>query len=324
LLIVAGALLIVVGLIGGGSVGGAMWLTGRRPRAPRPLVVATPDPPLGNAPVSGGRLEMPDVVGLTEAEAREALLDVGLDPAAIKVAPRAYAGQPGRVVVQDPVRRTPAPTAATLSISAPTKVPKLRGTPVAAARATLQELGVQAVENRVYAADVPADQVVGTDPPADAPLAITKVTVQVSAPPASLFAAELRGVQSDCAKGDAAVNGTSHANSLVCSVSTGSPDVNDYSVGRHADRFEATIGISDSSEPTCVVRFTVTGDGTPLGSFDVPFGQSKAVGVVTSGRLRVALTAATLRPADRSCSAVWGEGRFVGSPKAIDELSANP
>lgn len=324
-LIVLGPILLVVGLSLVGSVIGSGILVRSRPRSPAPnQLQLTEDAALSDPQAAVTDNQMPDLIGLTESEAREALLDIGLGPSVVAVEQKPYAGQAARVITQQPVRRTPNPAKATVVLSTAVAMPNLRGVPIDTARRTLGDLGVQVLEQRVYDAAVPQDQVVATEPAAGMPLSDTRATVRVSSPPESIFLSSLDAVESDCSKSKVVVNGTPFDEALTCSVYQGSASTNDYAVGRHADRLEATVGIDDTSDPRCAARFTVLADGAPVANVEARFGAPKPLNVTVTGRLRVAIVATSLVQTDRSCSAVWANARLVAARAGIEALTVKP
>lgn len=146
-------------------------------------------------------VEVPDMVGLDEADARAALADAGLDLRVRAEMPHPEAPE-GAIVAQSPLpgqyARPGAPVEVTLSEGARRRtVPDLRGLSGRQARIVLERLGFSASVDTA-SSDVGRGRVVGTRPEAGSDRALpSEVTVVVSRGPEVSDVPELVGVHVD-------------------------------------------------------------------------------------------------------------------------------
>lgn len=146
-------------------------------------------------------VEVPDMVGLDEADARAALADAGLDLRVRAEMPHPEAPE-GAIVAQSPLpgqyARPGAPVEVTLSEGPRRRtVPDLRGLSGRQARIVLERLGFSASVDTA-SSDVERGRVVGTRPEAGSDRALpSEVTVVVSRGPEVSDVPELVGVHVD-------------------------------------------------------------------------------------------------------------------------------
>jgi hypothetical protein len=129
---------------------------------------AAPEPVLIAVPEYGQRagVLMPDVRGLNQAEARQALSDAGVPGEIVAVEERPAAGVPGVVIQQTPVQGVSIDNAAQvlLVVSTPAVVPDVVGLTPAEGASELMGMGVRVNQVRVYAPGAQIGRIVSTVP----------------------------------------------------------------------------------------------------------------------------------------------------------------
>lgn len=260
---------------------------------------------------------MPDVRGLTEPQARQALADHGIPGAAVTVNRRPHLANEGIVVAQDPIAGTAGPTKVVLSLPEKAYMPKLAGTPEAQARATLQELGAEVSLIREYEASAVVGSVLRSTP-AEGKAVTEEVTLVVAAPPASVALSDIDSSGS-CSGGNAAINGTAFTMSTNCSAYTdGNETV--WLLNRRVAELTATIGVEDHSDPKARIRITITGDGKRLYRRDVHYGASHALSVKLRGVLRLVISVTRQDSGSDSANLALGDGALLGAQPDLDKL----
>lgn len=313
--IVAGAVLLVVGIFGAGF--GIGWATHGLVGPP-----ALPDTTVNviSAPTAGPESDtaLPDVRGLLLVDAQQALADTGLSPENIEVVSSPSAQPEGTITRQDPIGGTIAVSAVTLYVSVPGVVPEVIGTSTVTAVQTFIDLGVRVVQRQIYDPAVVEGTVIGVDPPAGSPLP-TQVTLTVSGPASSVYLSALEPAESRCSAGEADINGMPFAFSVICSAGR-QESTQVYLLDRRSSGMEGVIGIVDQSEPGYAADVTIVGDGQVLFTASVGYGQSVPFSVRTVGVLRLELRVSSPTP-DSSGRVALGDARVIGGPDDIAVLA---
>jgi PASTA domain/NPCBM/NEW2 domain len=310
---------VLAGIFAGGTAFG-WWAADRYGDRSAPAVGINPG---GSVVAAGNGAVVPDVRGLTASEAKQVLTDLGLGVAEVNVRQAPSVGVPGRVVAQEPPAGQPVTATVTLVVAAPAVIPAVVGQPVAQVSRDLEQLGAQVVVQRVYRPQATVDTVLSVSPDVGQP-ATGNVVLTVASPPAAINLSDLRPVKGGCSNDDSVnINGTEYRHSLRCAAYRTANEV-EYLLNRRTARLEAVLGQGDSTTPGRVVRFEILGDGRPLASGDLGYGQSQSVGVSTDGVLRLTLrvTVLNLAPTDSaSVPAVFGAIRVIGGPSDVVSLT---
>lgn len=167
--------------------------------APSPRSAA----PSASTPDTGAEVTVPDVAGRTVEEATALLVGSGLRVLGSTERSHEVVAA-GLVVASDPPRGASVPpdTAVTLEVStgpAPTDVPVLEGLSLARAREVLARAGLELGELQREDSNQPADEVLGSDPPAGTPVQRGTVVALVLAS-GSQSVPDVRGVPLDRAR----------------------------------------------------------------------------------------------------------------------------
>ncbi|GAB3198059.1 hypothetical protein GCM10027261_24630 [Geodermatophilus arenarius] len=314
-LAVGGVVLLLLGVLVLGA--GIGWTTHAAVDRPdlADTTVQVVDAPTDDA---GTAAEVPDVRGLALVDARQALADAGLDPAALSTVDTPSALPAGSVVRQDPVGGSPGAGPVTLYVAVSGTVPALVATDGDAAVATLTELGVAARVVRTYDPAVAEGTVLALDPPAGSPLP-KELQLTVAGPPSSVFLTDL-DAEGGCGIGEAASNGTTYGHALSCSAGS-SPRRTTYLLDRLGTTVEGTVGVLDRGDAGFTGSVVVRGDGRELFRADVRFGAATPFAVPVGGVLQ--LTVEVVATSTTSGTVVLGDPRVVGAPDAIDTLAGS-
>jgi hypothetical protein len=284
----------------------------------RPVQVYAPET------VVSGRV--PNVVGLTEEDARRVLSDAGVELSSVSSRNVAYVG-PSDLVV----RQTPASGAQIgdgefqLDVSTPARMPELGGSSEADARAALSELGARIAVVDQYQPGAAEGTVLSTDPPAGEEIA-DRATLHVAEPLSSVFLTQLTPAASSCRSGEEAVlHGESEEEAIVCQPPPGAnPRSVTYALGGEMESFRAKLGLDDEDDAETPVDFRIYVDGQPVFSRRLEFGDVLPVDVPLLGKLQLRLEASavgTAAPGASPVGAVFGEPQLVGSRSAVDRIS---
>lgn len=281
----------------------------------RPVQVYAPET------VTVGRI--PNVVGLTEEEARRTLSDAGIALSAVSRREMPYVGPADLVVEQSPAAGQPVGGKIELAVSTPALMPDLNGESEAEAREALSALGARISIVNEYRPGTAEGTVLSTDPPVGEPIA-DKATLSVAEPLSSIFLTQLSPEAATCRTGEeSVVAGTAYTEAIVCQPELGAkPRSVTYLLGGQVESFHAAVGLDDGGDSSTPVQVSVIVDGEPAFTRRLEFGDSLPVEVPVLGKFQLTLEAAALgAPRSLPVSAVFAEPRLLGSRSAVDLLS---
>lgn len=307
--------LVAVGCAALGLVGGLLIGTLMPGNSQPTLVQVTVLPQTGAA----GQTEivMPDVRGLTEPQARQALADHGIPNSAVTINRRPHLANEGIVVAQDPIAGTAGPTKVILSLPEKALMPKLAGVVEARARTTLQEQGAEVSIVREYEGSAEVGTVLRSSPTEGEPVT-EEVTLVIAAPPASVALGEIESSGS-CSRGSAAINGTEFATATTCSAYSGGSEAV-WLLNRRVAQLTATVGVEDHSDPKATVRLTVTGDGKRLYRREFTYGTDQPLNIKLKGVLRLVIAITRTDPGSGSSTFALGDAALLGAQADLDTL----
>ena len=322
---VEGAVLVLAGVLGVGGVGG--WYLRDRMVEPAQAPLITVERPVAAVNVPDSSVASPNVLGLKPDNARQVLVDAGVPAADIITTEVPAAGEPGRVVSQNPQSGIPVTGKVTLGISTPAVVPKLAGSASDDARIQLADLGARVSVIALFVDGTPEGTVISSEPAEGAPLG-PDIKLVVAAAPSSVFLEQLKPMSGGCSTVEVQVNGAVLPSSLSCSPSSLSsgttanePEEVTYLLNRRIGRFEATLGQDDKATPGAVLKVVVRLDGKVLNETTVAHGESKAIAVPTAGGLQLSLELSTVaNSTPKSAQVILGSARLVGGPDDINAL----
>lgn len=296
------------------------WLSSDRVEvvADRPVEVFAPET------VIAGRV--PNVVGLSEDDARRALSDAGVDLEAVTARSVPYVGPADLVVQQEPPSGRPVEDGQqiVLDVSTPARMPTLDGSQEGEARAELAALGARVVVVNQYQPGAEEGTVLSTDPAAGELLS-DRATLHVAEPLSSVFLSQLNPVASSCRTAEGAVvAGATHEEAIVCQPELGAkPRSATYALGGEVESLRADLGLDDRGNPDVPVMLQVYVDGELALSRRLEFGDSLPVEVALLGKLQLRLEASAMAAAEAGSlpvRAAFANARLIGSRSAIDRV----
>ena len=268
---------------------------------------------------------MPDVEGLSKSDALEALADAGFDPARVESQEKAWVGDPGRVVKQEPTRGAKQPDKVVIFVSTGARMPALAGKTEAEAAKLVADLGGVMERHYVYDATVATPRTVISTDPAPGGAMTQTVVARVSVEPSSRYLTDIGGEGRSCQTGSISVaGGTTAGHSLWCrTVATaGTPQSLHYLVEGRAARLHSTVGIAADAEPGSRGRLQVKVDGALVQDLTLTWGEVKPLDLDLRGKSRVDLVFTPLDPRDSDAdgvAVVLQQVTIYGSP---DDMAA--
>lgn len=284
----------------------------------RPVQVYAPET------VVDGRV--PNVIGLTEDDARRVLSDAGAELSAVSAREVPYVGPVDLVVSQTPASGKPIEgEPILLEVSVPAQMPDLGGSSESEAREELSTMGAQISVLPQYQPGAAEGTVLSTDPPVGETIE-NRATLHVAESLSSVFLTQLEPVTSTCRTAEGAVlAGAGQEESVICQPEHGArPRGVTYALGGEVESFRAEIGLDDTGDPNVPVAFRVYVDGELALSRRLDFGESLPVEVPLLGKLQLtleALAAGVAEPGALPVRAAFGEPQLLGSRSAIDRIS---
>ena len=259
--LVLAAAAVIAGVFAGG------WATANT------LVIAQQDRPIPETNVivlpgssMGGSARMPDVRGLSESDAEQAIVDAGIAATAIETETRPAAGAPGRVVRQNPVFGTLDPSVVKIVISTEATVPNAAGRSATEVISELQALGARVTQQRVYEPGVTVGEAIRTEPAAGERLS-ENVTLFIADSASERSLEEFETIGSSASWSS---NGQLFAGKQVETVASfyaDRPDnVSDYAwkLGGRVTSIEGGYAIDEGQDPAFGGSFVVLADGKEI------------------------------------------------------------
>jgi PASTA domain/NPCBM/NEW2 domain len=284
----------------------------------RPVRVYAPE-----AVVAG---QVPNVIGLSEEEARRVFSDAGIDLNTVSTHTVPYVGPTDLVVRQSPASGSSIEDdPIVLDVSESARMPDLTGEGEGEAKASLSTLGARTSVVSQYQPGATEGEVLSTDPPSGETI-VDKATLHVAEPLSSIFLTELSPVESSCRAGEeGVVAGETQTEAIVCQPEAGAnARAATYVLGGQVEALHAVIGLDDRGASTVPVEFRVYVDGEPTLTKRLDFGESMPIEVPLLGKFQLRLEAAAAGVSSAGSppvKAVFGEPRLVGSRSAIDLLA---
>ncbi|MFC9351702.1 PASTA domain-containing protein [Arthrobacter sp. NPDC057013] len=267
---------------------------------------------------------MPDVRGLSEADARQVLADAGYSQSLVKIAKVPSVVSAGTVAAQDPVAGTETPASITLSLPSPAKMPQLAGKPIDEATKALTAMGAQPSLKRIYDPGAKTGTVLTTTPAAGALLNATPaLTVAGAASSVPLSSLKATG---DCgAVSSGTVNGTAVTDGVRCSARK-EAETTFWILGRKAAQLKATVGIDDTEPEESRVHVRILADDKVVLDRELGYGESANLDADVAGALRLDIEATKVGGSESfsSESVLLGNAVLLGSADAISALGSTP
>ncbi|MGP5124187.1 PASTA domain-containing protein [Glutamicibacter ardleyensis] len=235
---------------------------------------------------------MPDVRGLDEKTARQAIADAGFGQELITLEERESVLDAGVVVAQTPIAGTQKVDEIVLSLPKAANMPELKGKTLEAAVGALEVFGTQPKITRKYDAKIAPGNIISTNPkPGEKLDAEPELIVAAMTQSKPLDVLESTG---DCSNiSDGSVNGTNIAFGISCSVGE-DPTESTWVLGRKLAKLDGTLGILDTAERNTSARVVLELDGKKIVDKKLSYGQSVTVDVDIVDALRLELKVTNL------------------------------
>ena len=286
---------------------------------------AAPERDAQQKPAAGeDRLPMPDVRGLTEADARQVISDAGYDPASVKISNVPSVLTTGTIAAQDPAAGTKNPTAITLSLPAPALMPDLAGKPLDEASRTLSSMGAQPLVNRVYDPKTTPGSIISSEPPSGAALTATP-TLIVAGAPGSIPLSSSKATGNCGTISTGSINGAPITGGISCNARS-EASTTFWILGRTLNRLKAVVGFEDRADKDSRARVKMTADGKVILDEELAYGEGHNLDADVTNvlRLEIEVTASTASGTSGSAPIVLGNATLLGSAEAIAALDLNP
>ncbi len=312
-LLVAGATTLALALMAAGAALGQVLL-------PRQVVVQQV---VEQAVVEHAAVSMPNVLGLTEVDARAAVSDSGHHQA-ITVTERPAAGDPGTTIEQNPLPGVTLTdeTPVELVVSSVVATPDLTGTDQRTAQSAIEALGGAAQFEPVVDADAPLGSVLASVPKAGDPMPQV-VRLQIATGGSSRPLTDVRPLATDrCSRqSDLLVNGKAVAVGVRCTPFEGRDAQQTFALSRKVAHLRFTLGMDDRvRDPGARARVTVVADDQVVLTKEVVFGASSEHSLPVKDALRVQVVVTSLTP-DADPAVVLGDPALIGLAVDLDQLS---
>lgn len=302
--------MLIVGLVAGWTLRGALVAdetAGAPAEGPNTAIALEPQ-----------KEPLPDVRGLSEADARQVLSDAGYDPGNVTIAQIPYVGRAGTVVAQDPAARSSEVGTVTLSVPGEATMPDLTGKSLDEASRVLTALGSRPSIKRSFVAGTPTGAVVGTDPLPGAALTREPV-VTVASGAATLPLATVNDTGSCSSKSGGSVNGNKTSTGISCgarSVQTSSS----WIISRAASRLQATVGLDDASDPLATAQIKIVADSQTILDEAIKYGQSVNLDADVSNVLRLEVIVTRTDKNSGSAEVVLGDALLTGGQDSLNAI----
>ncbi len=287
------ALCLVVAACGTGAESGTGEVAADNPDAPASDSVVTTESVVTTATTRPEPVEMPELLGMTEAEARLALTDLGFDEPVITTRESFEAA--GTVLEQLPSGgRVVTGTVSLVVADAVAAVPDFVGKPIAEARAWADPRGIEIREQTKLVTDSGTGTVLEQIPTAGA-AASEELVLAIAQAPTIVELANLTPVDKQCfVVEDMPLNGNLYPKSLALLDRYCKPGFVSFDLGRDWSSLQLTAGLHDRLDANAAVQVEIQGDGQVLYSETVSFGQTIDAEVDVTDILRLNITASIL------------------------------
>lgn len=263
---------------------------------------------------------MPDLVGMTEAEARQALSDLGLDTPT--VSSRESFKAPGSVLEQVPsAGRVITGTVSLVVAEAVSAVPNFVGGKVADVRAWAEPRGIEVRAESKLAPDKTDGEVLEQVPAAGAQAA-QELVIKVADVPQIVTLADIRPVdQSYYQVNDIQMNGTIYPQ-VGLLTGTQSKPFAAFDLSRDWASLEMTLGVSDKRGSDVAVQVEFVADGQVVRTEKVVFGATNDVVIDVTDVLRLEIKASQISGREETAVG-FGDARLIGSASTVNAPSGS-
>ncbi|MGH9270447.1 MAG: PASTA domain-containing protein, partial [Ilumatobacteraceae bacterium] len=273
-------------------------------------------------------IEVPDVEGLSIAEAEEALTDADLVAAVVE---EESPGPYDEVVSADPAEGAEVSGGDTVTLTVnkpPAQMPDVLGQDVGAATRLLESYEIEVAEPTEVLDETQTDGAVTDQTPKPGEPFAASAQLTVSRQPEIVYLADLEAVDSNAGyeAGQAQVNGDIYTRSVYMDVSTSTPLFIEYDLARKLTRLRGVIGVRDDSTASSLVKVEIFADGTPVSEQDLALGQIAELDLDMTNvlRLRLQVTNLTYEGCCDEYNFVFADVRLIGVPGVVPTTTTGP
>lgn len=195
------------------------------------------------------------------------------------------------------------------------------GSSIAEALGDLDDAGITATQVEVIDESVPDGQVTQAVEQPDGSVVLT-----VARPPVTRFLEELPTAQGSVSGPTFNVSGTTYSHGIAAVARSDEGSAFEYDLGRDYRRFTATVGITDGSLSGHRARVEISLDGEIVSTNDLSFGETLAVDLDVTGKLRLRVVLVTLDRGGSCCTDPFigfGDAKLLGVPSEVPPLQGN-
>lgn len=260
---------------------------------------------------------MPDVRGLSDAQARQVLADMGLADVPLTIATAPHLSPATFVVAQVPLPGTSDPASITLTLPTAAVMPELSGQTEEAARGVLQTMGADIAVERRFVPGMDPGVVIETTPQPGAPLP-QRVNIVIAAPAQQAYLADVKH-EGTCSTAQLQANGVQFAHGLRCDAST-QPKSAVWLLNRRVQQLVGTLGIDDDSDPGTTYAVRVIADGKVLLDLVLAYGETRPLDHPVAGVLRLEVSMTRTDTSRNRGSLALGDWAVTGGQNDLDTL----
>jgi hypothetical protein len=216
---------------------------------------------------------------------------------------------------EDTTTSTTEPEETTTSTTEPPVAGDFIGEDIATALEAFSDAGVPVEQVETLDDTVPPGEVVDAAEQADGSVVLT-----VAARPVTRFLENVGTVdQSDTPSGPTFdISGTTYTHGVsmnTCSFHRS--DFIEYDLGRDFRRLKATAGLRDDAASDARVRLEISVDGEIVSTQDVGLGDTAAIDLDVTGKLRVRFQLTPIAGDDDCTHFAFGDGQLIGVPSEV-------
>lgn len=308
------AVMLIIGLVAGWTLRGAL--------VPDDTVAVPGNSPGATTALQPQAEPMPDVRGLTEADARQVISDAGYDPGAVVITTVPFVGKAGTVVAQEPAARSTQVGVITLSIPVPAVMPDLAGKSLEEASSVLAAQGSRPSIRRSFVAGAEAGAVISTEPLPGSALT-EEPTLLVASGAATLPLATVKRAGSCDSKSGGTVNGDKTNTGISCQARS-TQTSSSWIISRAAARLRATVGLDDASDPLATAQVRVVADGQAIFDEAIRYGQSLSLDEDVANILRLEVTVFRTDQHPGSAEVVLADCLLMGGEDSLNKVEVRP
>ncbi len=258
-------------------------------------------------------ITMPDLIGMSETNARSALSALGVEDVSLET--RESFDPPGTVLDQVPSADRIISGSVTLVVAESIQpMPDFVGQPIADARKWAEERNVELRTEVDLTDDTPAGQIVAQIPSPGAEVS-QEIVVTVADAPVTVDLADYGWLEkSNAFLGEIEMNGSIFPNTAYIALRSSSSSRKtgwiSYNLSRDWSTLKMDLGLSDELSSSAIVQIEISADSELIYSDTIAFGALQSVELDVTGVLRLAVVATVVEGQETQIG--LGNARLIG------------